>query len=157
DGNTGILRAYNALNLAQELYNSNQSGLRDQGGGSVKFIAPTVTDGQVLVGASASFSVYGLFPPHHTVPKPPTNLAGTGLAGGSKSQLPWPNPSPNDATGLKIFRSTNPPSGFAQVAHVGRNDTTFTDSGLAPGTQYYYYIVATNQVGDAVPSNTASV
>src|SRR5262249_25819502 len=156
DGGTEVLHAYNALNLGQELYASNQSGLRDQGGGSVKFIAPTVTNGQVLVGGSASFAVYGLFPSPAAVPQPPTNLADMGLPGGSKIQLTWTNPTPNDATGLKIFRSTNPTTGFVQAALVGRNDTTFTDNGLSPGTQYYYYIVATNQVGDSVPSTTTS-
>ncbi len=157
DGSTEILRAYNALNLAQELYDSNQSSLRDQGGGSVKYIAPTVTNGHVLVGGAGTFSVYGLFPAHTAVPMPVTNVAGTGLPGGSQIQLTWTNPTPDDATGLKIFRSTSPTTGFTQVALVGRNDTTFTDSGLKAGTQYYYRIVATNQVGDSAASNTAAV
>ena len=157
DSNTEILRAYNALNLAQELYNSNASSLRDQGGGSVKYIAPTVTNGHVLVGGAASFSVYGVFPSNTAVPAPVTNVAGMGLAGGSQIQLTWTNPTSNNATGLKILRSTNPTTGFNQVALVGRNSTAYTDNGLAPGTQYYYRIVATNQVGDGAPSNTAAV
>jgi hypothetical protein len=163
DGTSGvtILHAYNALGNPQgvlnELYNSNQTSLRDRAGGPVKFTPATVTNGHVLVGSASSFSVYGLFPSHSAVSAPVTNLAGTGLAGGSQIQLTWNSPSPNDATGIKILRSTNPTSGFTQVAVVGRDLTTFTNTGLAPATQYYYQAVATNQVGDSTPSNTAAV
>jgi hypothetical protein len=157
DGATTILHAYNALNLRQELYTSSQSGLRDQAGGSVKFTAPTVTNGLVLVGSSNSFSVYGLFPTHTAAPAPVTNLSGMGLPGGSQIQLTWTNPTPNDATGIKVLRSTNPTSGFTQVALVGRNATTYTDTGLAAATQYYYQLVATNQVGDATPAGPVGV
>src|SRR5262249_19021796 len=44
-----------------------------------------------------------------------------------------------------------------QIALVGRNDTTYTDTGLAGATQYYYRIRATNQVGDSDYSATAAV
>src|SRR5262249_40103144 len=40
---------------------------------------------------------------------------------------------------------------------VNRNATTYTDSGLTPATLYYYRVVATNQLGDSAPSNTAAV
>ena len=56
----GVLRAYDATNLANELYNSNQNQPRDQAGGAVKFAVPTVTDGMVFVGAQNEVDVYGL-------------------------------------------------------------------------------------------------
>jgi hypothetical protein len=56
-----VLHAYDAGNLAHELYNSNQAaGNRDQFGAGNKFITPTVADGKVFVGTTNSVAVFGL-------------------------------------------------------------------------------------------------
>jgi hypothetical protein len=56
-----VLHAYDAANLAHELYNSNQAaGNRDQFGAGNKFITPTVADGKVFVGTPNSVAVFGL-------------------------------------------------------------------------------------------------
>jgi PQQ-like domain len=56
-----VLHAYDATNLANELYNSNQAaGGRDNFGAGDKFITPTVADGMVFVGTTNGVAVFGL-------------------------------------------------------------------------------------------------
>jgi outer membrane protein assembly factor BamB len=56
-----VLHAYDAANLAHELYNSNEaSGGRDQFGPGNKFIAPTVAGGKVFVGTTNTLAIFGL-------------------------------------------------------------------------------------------------
>ncbi|OAJ57654.1 pyrrolo-quinoline quinone [Paraburkholderia ginsengiterrae] len=60
NGTVGALHAYNAGNLAVELYNSNQAGTRDQWGAGNKFITPMIARGKVYVGATNGVAVFGL-------------------------------------------------------------------------------------------------
>jgi hypothetical protein len=56
-----VLHAYDAANLAHELYNSNQAtGGRDQFGPGNKFIVPVVAGGKVFVGTTNTLAVFGL-------------------------------------------------------------------------------------------------
>lgn len=63
NGSVGALHAFNAGDLAQELYNSNQSGSRDTFGAGNKFITPMIAHGHVYVGATDGVAVFGLLNP----------------------------------------------------------------------------------------------
>ena len=56
-----ILHAYDAMNLANELYNSAQApGGRDAFGSPNKFIAPVITGGKVFIASTTGVAVFGL-------------------------------------------------------------------------------------------------
>jgi len=56
-----VLHAYDAGNLANELYNSAQAANgRDQFGAGNKFITPVIADGKVLIGTLSGVAVFGL-------------------------------------------------------------------------------------------------
>jgi hypothetical protein len=62
NGGTAVLHAYDATNLTNELYNSNQAAnSRDHFSGN-KFITAMVANGKVYVGTPNSVAVFGLLP-----------------------------------------------------------------------------------------------
>jgi hypothetical protein len=154
------LLAFNAENLGQQLWSSNDVPSRDATGTSVKFVFPIVSNGHVYVGSNGFLTGYGLFPAHAAAPATPTNFQVMQLppaqGGDTKLQLSWTNPTPNDATLIKIERSTAGAGGpFTQVAQVGGDQTMFTDMGLMPATHYWYRIRATNEKGDSPYTSVA--
>jgi hypothetical protein len=59
---TGPAHAYDATNVANELYNSAQAGSRDTAGTALKFTVPTIAGGKVFVSTSNELDIYGLLP-----------------------------------------------------------------------------------------------
>lgn len=61
NGDTAVLHAYDAANLAHEIYNSSQAaGGRDAVGAGNKFMTPTIANGKVFVGTTNGVAVFGL-------------------------------------------------------------------------------------------------
>ena len=61
-GNPGVLFAYNADNLAVELYDTTQAGTRDTLDNAVKFSIPLVANGKVFVAGQTQLTAFGLLP-----------------------------------------------------------------------------------------------
>ncbi len=83
-------------------------------------------------------------------PTPPANL----IAGGSSStqiDLAWEDRSLNE-TSFKIERKTGA-GAYSQIGTVSTNVTTYSDTLLSAGTQYFYRVRASNAVGDSDYSN----
>lgn len=80
---SSVLYAFNAGNVAQELYNSNSS--RDDAGPAIKFTVPIVTNGKVYVGAGYQVDVYGLLNAQQQAPAPVISPSGVLSAAHNKS------------------------------------------------------------------------
>ena len=90
-----------------------------------------------------------------TPPAAPTSLAATAVSS-SQINLSWVD-SDNTEQGFKIERCMGEGcSDFAQIATVGANVTSYSNTGLTASTSYNYRVRAYNAVGDSDYSNTAS-
>ena len=85
-------------------------------------------------------------------PNPVTNLAAA-AASSTSIKLTWAlnNPGTSKETSLKVMKWNG--SGWAAILTLNAGTTTFTDTGLAPSTTSYYYIVAVNSAGEAWSAN----
>ncbi len=124
----GILRAYNAQNVAQELWNSEQIPGRDSVGNFAKFVAPTVANGKVYLATfSNRLNVYGLLPP------PPLSIARSG----SNVVFTWTT---NTFLSYSLQSNTN----LGGVFWKAVTNTPITNNGMLqvtlpqPGTSTYY-------------------
>ncbi|MCX5637773.1 MAG: fibronectin type III domain-containing protein [Planctomycetota bacterium] len=88
-------------------------------------------------------------------PVAPTGLTAT-AASSSQINLAWTDNS-NNESGFKIERCQEAGcSNFSQIATVGTNVTTYSNTGLLASTSYTYRVRAYNSAGDSGYSTTAS-
>lgn len=159
DTGSNTLRAYNATNLATELWTSGQAtGGRDTLGTTLKFSVPTVADGEVFVGTSNALVVYG--PPivPTSGPAAPTNLTAVS-PNYQLVNLTWQDNSNNEDY-FSVQRSTNGTT-FTEIGRASANAQSYADrTGLLAQTLYYYRVIAHNAFAggsDSPPSNVVQV
>lgn len=89
-----------------------------------------------------------------TLPAAPSGLVATGVSS-SQINISWTDNSSNE-TGFKIERKIGASGTYSQIATVGANVTSYSNTGLSAGTTYYYRVRAYNSYGDSAYSNEAS-
>ena len=91
--------------------------------------------------------------PENSLPAAPTNLTAA-VASTTQINLAWTDNSSNE-DGFQIRRSTDGVN-FTSLVAVAADVTTYSDTGLRPGSQYYYQVAAVNAAGTSDSSNLAS-
>ena len=93
-------------------------------------------------------------PPPDPIVKDPSNLSAT-AASETRIDLTWVDNSSNEGEFI-IERDTSPSFASAVVEAAWANSTSFSDTGLSPGTTYYYRVRARNATDSSGYSNTAN-
>jgi hypothetical protein len=161
----GALRAYDANNIATELWNNQQNAGRDTCNNFAKNGYATIANGKVYLGSfgaanagAGQLCVYGELPTNCTVPTAASGLTATAISG-SQVNLSWTASTASCPVSYNIFRSTTSgftPSSSNQIAS-GVFATTFSDTTAATATTYFYVVEGSDPAGSSNPSNQASV
>jgi Cohesin domain/Secretion system C-terminal sorting domain/Fibronectin type III domain/Bacterial Ig-like domain (group 2) len=103
-------------------------------------------------GASAWSSVWNFI----TVQAPPTAPGGLSAiaAGFYAMSLSWTDNSSNES-GFKIQRTLDTSTTWTLIATLASNSTSYSDTGLNDGTEYFYRVFAFNAGGNSGMSNVA--
>jgi fibronectin type 3 domain-containing protein len=110
-------------------------------------------------GTAASAEASATTPaPAAQLPAGPTNLLGTTVSS-SQIALAWTDNATNE-TGFRVERAPDVAGvagAYATVVTQGADATSYEDAGLAPGTAYWYRVIAFNGDGDSGASNAIRV
>jgi fibronectin type 3 domain-containing protein len=95
--------------------------------------------------------------PQATVPSAPLGV--TASAGNAAVTVSWSAPASNGGspvTGYNVYRGTSPGGEGGTPVASNVTATSFTDTGLANGTTYYYRVAAVNAAGTSAQSSEVS-
>ena len=111
---------------------------------------------RVRANTSSSNSSYSNEASATTRSNPPGTPSGLAAIATSSSQinLSWTDVA--NETGYKIERKTGSGGTYSQIATVGAGVVSYSNTGLAANTTYFYRVRATNAGGDSAYSNEAS-
>lgn len=136
---TAVLRAYDATNLANELF-STAGNTQQAPGLAIKFAAPTIANGKVYAGTQTQLAVYGLIGPP---PAPPVLLSpANGSTGTSLTPvLNWA--ASGGAASYNVYFGTSPSPPLA----TNITATSYSPPALRTNAVYYWKIAAQNPGG----------
>ena len=136
------LRAYDAGNLGNELYDSSQNPSRDGLSGYVKYSNAVVANGEVFVGTAANLAVFGELSSTPPPPPPPPPPGGLRVNSGGPAVAPFV--ADTDFTGGTAVTAaktvdtsgvTNPaPQAVYQTNRFGT--FSYAEAGLTPGASF---------------------
>jgi hypothetical protein len=154
----GILHAYDADDITQELWNSLQNPARDDCNNYSKTAPPTIANGKVYLASfgtlnsgSGQLCVYGLLP-DGAAPSPPSSMHVS--EGDGQVSLSWAVS--KDATTYAVKRSIKDGGPFETIAR-GLTSTAFTDVTADNGMTYQYTVSSVNSNGESRASSVATV
>jgi len=154
----GILHAYDADDIAQELWNSLQNPERDDCGNYSKTAPPTIANGKVYLASfgtrntgSGQLCVYGLLP-DGAAPMPPLKVNGSAEDG--QILLSWTRTA--DATTYSVRRSIASAGPFETIPS-GLTSPAFSDMTASNGMTYQYAVSSVNSNGESAASGIVTV
>jgi hypothetical protein len=104
--------------------------------------------------ADAGDFTISLIPTIPLAPPAPSNLVAT-VVDANRVDLTWTDNSSNEL-GFRVERSLDNFT-FTEIATLGPNTTSFSDTTVVANTTYFYRVLAFNNFGNSVPSNTVGV
>lgn len=114
------------------------------------FVGITPINQSLTAGTTATFTLNFV-----TTPVPPSNLSSSAISS-SQVALSW-NDNSNNETEFRIERKRTASGSWSQIASLGSNVRTYSDSGLSSNTIYFYRVRAANQAGVSGYSTESSV
>lgn len=147
EAGAAILHAYDATNLANELFNT-ANNPRQAPGPLIKFAAPTIANGKVYIGTQTQLAVYGLYGP----PPVAAELVSPDNGATAISLTPALNwNAVSGAASYDVYFGTSPSPPMV----TNTTATSYSPPALRINTVYYWMIAARN-FGGATPSATWS-
>jgi len=101
-----------------------------------------------------SFSQKWYFTTIMTAPSTPTSLSAS-VASSTQINLSWQDNATNE-TGYKVERKTGASGTYSEIASLSAGSTSYSNTGLTDGTQYYYQVRAYNSAGNSNYSNESN-